>query len=138
MKHSFSIWCALALAAIVGQFALWPAKADTAGGALLFNAFTPQTGNELWRSDGTAAGTQMLQDIVPGPESSNPSGFISAWQQFLLTADTPGVGRELWALAQNAPGQPTPTPTLAPGQPTPTLAPGRAPASSMLLPLVRR
>jgi len=29
-------------------------------------------GTELWRTDGTAAGTFMIADLVPGPESSNP------------------------------------------------------------------
>jgi ELWxxDGT repeat protein len=29
-------------------------------------------GNELWKSDGTLAGTQLLKDIVPATESSSP------------------------------------------------------------------
>ena len=92
-------------------------------GQLLFSAADEAHGREPWRSDGTAAGTQLMQDIAPGPVSSNPQAFIVAGKQLFLTADTPGVGRELWALAPNAPGQPTPAP---------------APANPVYLPIVRR
>jgi ELWxxDGT repeat protein len=34
---------------------------------LYFCVHTPQTGFELWRSDGTAAGTFMVKDLNPGP-----------------------------------------------------------------------
>ena len=36
------------------------------GGTLYFNATDPAHGAELWRSDGTAAGTRMVSDIDPG------------------------------------------------------------------------
>lgn len=39
---------------------------------MLFNYFTPEFGSELWVTDGTAEGTQLLVDIIPGPNSSNP------------------------------------------------------------------
>src|SRR5262245_52886484 len=29
------------------------------------------TGGELWKSDGTAAGTGLVKDVTPGPASSN-------------------------------------------------------------------
>jgi ELWxxDGT repeat protein len=32
-------------------------------------------GNELWKSDGTAAGTTMIKDILPGPDGSYPIFF---------------------------------------------------------------
>lgn len=37
------------------------------GSAALFDATTPQTGRELWRTDGTPAGTSLLKETQPGP-----------------------------------------------------------------------
>ena len=39
------------------------------GGRLFFQAFRPDTGVELWTSDGTEAGTTLVRDIEPGPGS---------------------------------------------------------------------
>ncbi len=39
-------------------------------GKLFFEANTPDTGTELWRSDGTAAGTKLVRDINLGTSSS--------------------------------------------------------------------
>ncbi len=41
-------------------------------GTLFFQATDGVHGNELWRSNGTAAGTQMVKDINPGPNGSYP------------------------------------------------------------------
>ncbi|MCP4202408.1 MAG: hypothetical protein GY769_10810 [bacterium] len=38
------------------------------GGMLYFSAFEPDHGRELWRSDGTSAGTKLVKDLVPGPD----------------------------------------------------------------------
>lgn len=40
---------------------------------LVFSYFTPDFGSELWVTDGTSEGTQLLKDIITGPGSSNPS-----------------------------------------------------------------
>ena len=44
-----------------------PDSLAAAGGLLYFNGFTVANGEELWVSDGTANGTQLLADIEPGP-----------------------------------------------------------------------
>ncbi len=44
-------------------------------GAFYFLAHEPNTGVELWRSDGSAAGTWQLKDINPGPAN----GFINRY-----------------------------------------------------------
>src|SRR5687767_4572947 len=72
----------------------------------LFRATTRETGIELWRTDGTGAGTSLVKDIWPGPASgtshrSFPSGssqfdpVIVGDVAFFLASD--GVhGWELW------------------------------------------
>lgn len=44
------------------------------GGSLLFGAVDAD-GNELWRTDGTEAGTVQVKDIKP-TGSSNPMNFV--------------------------------------------------------------
>jgi ELWxxDGT repeat protein len=46
------------------------------GNGVLFNAFTPDLGGELYKSDGTTAGTFLLNDINPGPDWSYPNSFL--------------------------------------------------------------
>jgi ELWxxDGT repeat protein len=54
-----------------------PAYLTVAGGTLFFAADDGQSGNELWKSDGTAAGTVLVQDIVPGSYGSDPTNLTN-------------------------------------------------------------
>ena len=47
-------------------------------GAVLFAANDGTSGYELWRTDGTAAGTTLVKEIAPGPSGANPSQLIEA------------------------------------------------------------
>ena len=38
------------------------------GGTAFFQAYRPDTGVELWASDGTEAGTRLVRDLNPGPD----------------------------------------------------------------------
>src|SRR5262249_28653286 len=42
------------------------------GGTLFFAAARPESGTELWKSDGTAEGTVLVKDVNPGSASSTP------------------------------------------------------------------
>jgi ELWxxDGT repeat protein len=42
------------------------------GSALYFTARDAVAGMELWRTDGTAAGTARVKDITPGSNGSDP------------------------------------------------------------------
>ncbi|HSG39256.1 MAG TPA: ELWxxDGT repeat protein, partial [Thermoanaerobaculia bacterium] len=51
---------------------------------------------ELWKSDGTQAGTVQVKDIQPGAGLSFPSQLIAAGNVVLFSADDGAAGRELW------------------------------------------
>jgi len=69
---------------------------------LFFAADDRAHGQELWLSDGTSAGTALVQDIAAGAASTEPTELtpIGTGQQgqLLFTADDLVHGRELWAL----------------------------------------
>jgi ELWxxDGT repeat protein len=67
-------------------------------GILYFDAADDAHGAELWRSDGTAEGTVLLQDISPGASSSFPWSFHSSPTGLYFTASTPGDANQLWFL----------------------------------------
>ncbi len=48
------------------------------GGTALFAGSSEEVGNEIFTSDGTAAGTKVWADLVPGLPSSNPSRITAA------------------------------------------------------------
>jgi ELWxxDGT repeat protein len=54
-------------------------------------------GAELWRSDGKAAGTQMVADINPGIASSNPEFLTPSAGKLYFSADDATHGNELWS-----------------------------------------
>jgi ELWxxDGT repeat protein len=75
--------------------------------ALYFAASNGTSGFELWKSDGTAAGTVLVKDIKPGSESSAPVyddmgynaqlpfDFAIVGSTLFFVADGP-AGEELW------------------------------------------
>ena len=65
--------------------------------SLLFLAEDDAHGAELWRSDGTAAGTSLVRDIAEGLESSGPHGFVRALGRTWFTASDAAHGAELWS-----------------------------------------
>jgi ELWxxDGT repeat protein len=67
-----------------------------AGGALYFAADDGVHGQELWRSDGTADGTVMVEDVNPGSASSNPRLLASGEGTLLFFADDGVHGHEPW------------------------------------------
>lgn len=63
--------------------------------ALFFTVYTSNTGYELWKTDGTEAGTVLVKDIYPGTFSSDPGGFYAYGYKFLFGANG-GTGFNLW------------------------------------------
>ena len=66
------------------------------GPITLFTATTTSSGTELWRTDGTAAGTQIVADIWPGPSSSMPRYPTVVQNTLFFAANDGSVGSELW------------------------------------------
>src|SRR5207247_3456611 len=76
-----------------------PFRLTNNSGTLFFATDDGVNGMELWKSDGTAEGTVMVQDINPGSASSGPRELTSL-NGILFFAATDGVaGNELWAIA---------------------------------------
>lgn len=66
------------------------------GSYLLFAATTAAEGTELWKSDGSAAGTILLKDIYTGTNSSKPHLFYALNNLVLFVANTAADGGEIW------------------------------------------
>jgi len=62
----------------------------------IFSATDGQHGRELWVSDGTAGGTQLLKDIWPGATASDPRNLFVVGYTVYFSAGDPAHGRELW------------------------------------------
>jgi ELWxxDGT repeat protein len=75
-----------------------PQNLTNDNGTLYFSAFTAQFGTELWKTDGTASGTVMVQDIYPGSTSSNPGKFVVFGTTLVFTATDATHPLRLWSL----------------------------------------
>ena len=51
---------------------------------------------ELWKTDGTAAGTGMVKDIAEGEAGSSPREMIAAGDDIYFAASTPGESLKIW------------------------------------------
>ena len=84
---------------------IWPGKGDSFPalhdtfarfeGRLYFSAWTASHGIELWRSDGTGAGTYMVKDLVSSGFSVGPGPLLSFGGALYFAAGDAGSG-QLW------------------------------------------
>ncbi len=58
----------------------WNLRSDfvVSNGVLYFQAEEPTNGTELWKTDGTTAGTVLIKDIASGNNSADPQYFVVA------------------------------------------------------------
>ncbi len=57
-------------------------------GLLYFTAYNNDVCRELYVTDGTTAGTQLVADLNPGPESSSPRSFFTFNNELYFTTNT--------------------------------------------------
>ena len=83
-----------------GYYSWLPVEAHKSGDWVYFYADNGINGTELWKTDGTQSGTQMVKDINPG---TNPSinmfdiqSFATVGSTVFFTASDGTNGRELW------------------------------------------
>jgi ELWxxDGT repeat protein len=69
------------------------------GGAVYFVADDGTNGLELWRSDGTAPGTVMVRDLVPGTGGAFDKPLAVVGDRLYVSASDGISGLELWALS---------------------------------------
>ncbi len=74
-----------------------PAVFMAQAGSLAYFGFSDGIhGQELWRSDGTAAGTRMVKDLCPGACSGLPVWMTAVGSTLYFAAEDGAHGRELW------------------------------------------
>ncbi len=73
-----------------------PANLLPLGNQVVFSASTTAHGAELWRSDGTAAGTYLVRDINPGASGSSISNLTRLGERAFFSATSTTHGNELW------------------------------------------
>jgi len=73
-------------------------KSFAVGNTFLFQATTSSTGIELWKTDGTDAGTTMIQDLQSGAAGTNPGFFIQLGSTVLFNDNPTTTGEELYKL----------------------------------------
>ncbi|HZF08035.1 MAG TPA: hypothetical protein VFE33_04515 [Thermoanaerobaculia bacterium] len=76
----------------------FPMGFQAAGGKLFFTAFEPSTGFEVWASDGTEAGTELLGDLCPGLCSFDvaPMGTLGPLAFWRTSLSEPFRPPQLW------------------------------------------
>jgi ELWxxDGT repeat protein len=65
---------------------------------------TPDGERELWRTDGTDAGTWMVKDIVPGDRGSSPQNLTPVGNTLFFKAPAPGVAPDVYRVLWKSDG----------------------------------
>lgn len=73
-----------------------PHNMRAVNGTMYFQAERAGQGNELWATDGTAAGTRFIKDLNSGPNSSNPTGFVGMNGKVYFLAKGTNNANDLW------------------------------------------
>ena len=63
---------------------------------MYFQANHNTHGNEMWVTDGTAVGTNLVKDINPGTSGSQINGFIVFNGKIIFSANDGAHGLEMW------------------------------------------
>ena len=73
----------------------------TIGANVYFAAYTPATGIELFRTNGSASGLRFVHDFEPGPMSSQPNVLGAIGQRVIVESMTPGFVAKFWSVGDD-------------------------------------
>src|SRR6185436_13414689 len=65
----------------------WNQQVALVGNEIYFVGFDSVHGSELWKSDGTTLGTQLVRDITPGTEDTSISQFTVVGSKIYFVVD---------------------------------------------------
>ncbi len=97
-----------------GASAVCPSVLQPYHGGVLFKSYDPVHGGELWASDGSASGTGMVKDVLPGMASSEPTQFGRTRDAVFFSAGVGGQVSDLWKSDATAEGTQLVSPGLKP------------------------
>lgn len=86
----------------ISNACIWTSDRDgkrnfsVSGNTLFFGGYDAVNGNELWVTDGTAAGTHIVKDIKAGTGNSSPYAFCKIGADVFFTCMQTGLERKLW------------------------------------------
>jgi ELWxxDGT repeat protein len=78
------------------QSGVSPTALCAVGSTVYFIGTDPLHGQELWKSDGTPAGTSLVNDISPGETGSTIANAVAVGSTLFFTASNGAHGLELW------------------------------------------
>lgn len=78
-----------------GSLSSYPGNLTTVGNTLYFTVYNATGDQELWKSDGQPAGTNLVKNIDPG-YTTYFANLTNANGQLLFSYYTPSTGYELW------------------------------------------
>ena len=82
-----------------GRYQYGPTNLTAVGNTLFFSDNDGKHGQQLWKSDGTKAGTVMVTDLTSGGGSyyyDGPTDLTAVGNTLFFTDDDGTHGRELW------------------------------------------
>lgn len=89
----------------VAPIQLTPMDLVNVNGTLFFSGFDATHGRELWKSDGTAAGTVLIDDINPGARDSSPANIIAVdGRAYFFAQSSNNAAYQLWTSDGTAAG----------------------------------
>lgn len=77
---------------------------SVSGNTMYFGGYDATNGNELWVTDGTAAGTHVVKDLRPGTGDGLPQAFCRIGNEVFFTGIGAASGRKLWKTDGTAAG----------------------------------
>lgn len=89
-------WVSTELALFPGSAGSYPSEFTEFQGKIFFRANDGSSGSELWKSDGTPAGTVLVKDINPGCENGNPAYLTVVGDKLFFSGRTSEHGYEPW------------------------------------------